>query len=58
MHDSGSIRSDPVYARVYISCRLATQLGTYAKFTPKQKATTPTISSVTLANWPCRYLAI
>ena len=44
--------------RESIGCRLATQLGTYAKFTPKQKATTPTISSVTLANWPCRYLAI
>ena len=36
---------------------LATQLGTYAKFTPKQEATTLAIlhvPSATLANWPCR----
>ena len=34
----------------------ATQLGTYTKFTPKQKATTLAIlhvPSATLANWPC-----
>ena len=34
----------------------ATQLGTYAKFIPKQEATMLVIlhvSSATLANWPC-----
>ena len=34
----------------------ATQLGTYAKFTPKQEATMQAIlhvSSATLANWLC-----
>ena len=35
-----------------------TQLGTYAKFTQKQKATTLAIlhvsSAATLVNWPCR----
>ena len=34
----------------------ATQLGTYAKFTPKQEATMLAIlhvPSATLANWPC-----
>ena len=34
----------------------ATQLGTYIKFTPKQKATTLAIlhvPSATLVNWPC-----
>ena len=33
-----------------------TQLGTYAKFTPKQKATTLAmlhVPSAILANWPC-----
>ena len=35
----------------------ATQIGTYTKFVPKQKATTLAIlhvPSTTLANWPCR----
>ena len=34
----------------------ATQLGTYTKFTPKQKFTTLAllhVSSATLAKWPC-----
>ena len=45
--DSVSIPSDPVYVRVYVV--------SYAKFTPKQKATTLTIlrvPSATVANWP------
>ena len=40
------------------SISLATQLGTCAKFTTKQKATMPAIlhvPSATLANWPCRH---
>ena len=40
------------------SMSLATQLGTYTKFAPKQKAATLAtmyVPSATLANWPCRY---
>ena len=40
------------------SMSLATQLGTYTKFTSKQKATTLAtmyVPSAALANWPYRY---
>ena len=52
-HDSVSIPSDPVFVRVYML--LATQIGTYVKFTPKHKATMLAIlhtPSATL-DWPC-----
>ena len=42
-HDSVSIPSGPVYARVYVVMRVYVvsypAIGTYAKFAPKQKAT-------------------
>ena len=51
-HDSVSIPSDPVYARVYVVSYPARNL----KITPQQKATTLAIlhvPSTSLAKWPC-----
>ena len=47
----------PIWFSLWESMSSATQLGTYAKFTPKLKATMLAIlhvPSATLANWPFR----
>ena len=53
-HHSVSITFDPVYGSVYV---VGYPVGTYAKFTPVQKATTLAmlyVPNATVANWPCQ----